>query len=76
MELVGAQVKRELATALEREAKANSESTGIGVEVFNTLIKALSEGKKATTNEVKALVDAGKADAAHLAASRQTGGQT
>jgi len=71
-ELIAAQVKRELATALEREAKAASESTGIGVEVFNTLIKALSEGNKSTTNQAKVLTEAGKAD---MMAAGQQGGR-
>ena len=75
MELVSAQVKRELATALEKEAKAASQTTGIGVEVFRVLIDALSAKDKSTVGHVKALADAGKADAAQVAANRPTGGQ-
>lgn len=71
-ELVLAQVKRELATALEREAKASSETTGIGVNVFKTLIDALSAGNKSTAASAKVLTEAGKAD---MMAAGQQGGQ-
>ena len=72
-DLVLAQVKRELATALEREAKAASESTGIGESVFRVLIDALSADNKARAAQAKALTDAGKVDV--MAAGQQQGGQ-
>ena len=71
-DLVLAQVKRELATALEREAKAASESTGIGESVFRVLIDALSADNKAKASQAKALIDAGKVD---VMATKQQGGQ-
>ena len=71
-DLVLAQVKRELATALEREAKAASESTGIGESVFRVLIDALSADNKAKASQAKALIDAGKVDV--MAAGQQQGG--
>lgn len=61
-DLILAQVKRELATALEKEAKAASTSTGIGVNIFKVLIDALSEGNKSTAAQAKVLTEAGKVD--------------
>ena len=72
-DLIMAQVKRELATALEREAKASSETTGIGVNVFKVLIDALSAGNKSTAAQAKVLTEAGKADL--MANAGQQGGQ-
>lgn len=61
-DLILAQVKRELATALEKEAKASSTSTSIGVNVLKVLIDALSEGNKSAAAQAKVLTEAGKVD--------------
>jgi hypothetical protein len=76
MELVAAQVKRELATALEREAKAASEGTKVGAEVFQVIIDALTKGQKADNEQSKTLVAAHAADTARMQAEKPapTGG--
>jgi len=76
MELVAAQVRRELATALEREAKAGSEGAKVGAEVFQVIIDALTKGQKAETDKSKTLVAAHAADTARMVAEKPvpTGG--
>ena len=74
MELVTAQVKRELATALEKEAKAQSEGANVGVSVFQVLIDALTAGNKNTSDQAKVLTDAHKADTARIAAEKPAAG--
>ena len=74
MELVAAQVKRELATALEKEAKAQAEGANVGVNVFQVLIDALSQGQKSSANQAKSLIDAHKADSARMMAEKPAAG--
>ena len=72
MELVLAQVKRELATALEKEAKASAEGANVGVNVFQVLIDALSAGQKVDVEHTKNLIAAHAADSTRITAEKPT----
>ncbi len=70
MAAIEAQVKLDLASALEKEAKAQAEGAAVGVNVFQVLIDALAAGHKATEGQTKAMIAAHAADTARIVANK------
>jgi len=70
--MVEAKVKLDLASALEKEAKAQSEGAQVGVNVFQVIIDALTAGHKATADQAKNLVAAHAADSQRMMAEKPT----
>jgi len=76
MDLVAAQVKEVLTSALANEAKAASDQAAVGTTVLQTIIDAINTGNKHATDQAKNLVAAHAADTSRIVANRPapTGG--
>ncbi len=76
MDLVTAQVKEVLTSALANEAKAASDQAAVGTTVLQTIIDAINTGNKHTVDQAKTMVAAHAADTARVAANKPapTGG--
>lgn len=70
MDLVAAQVKEVLTSALANEAKAASDQAAVGTTVLQTIIDAINTGNKSAADKAKVLVAAHAADTSRQAASK------
>lgn len=70
MDLVAAQVKEVLTSALANEAKAASDQAAVGTTVLQTIIDAINTGNKSAADRAKVLVAAHAADTSRQVASK------
>jgi len=72
-ELVRAQVEEALSTAFKNAALARAADSSIGVDVFETIIKGLEAGQKASAEQSRVVAEHVKAGAALIAANKPRG---